>query len=309
MSDPIPHHGDFIKHCPCSPQTVGCGYHNINLHTGCPYDCSYCILQLYLPSKASTFFSNRGDAARELTRLAQTSHCLRIGTGELADSLADYRVDDLIPFLYDLMAEHPGVILELKTKSARVQPILERPSPGNIVIAWSMNPHDIITREEPGTAPLEERLNALSAVVDKGYPVAVHFDPLIITPNWQALYREVTDQICERIPLNQLAWWSLGALRFPSGLRSHIFRHQDSRLFEGELIRGYDDKYRYLRPLREDLFRRVRSFIEARLGTVDPLYLCMEDEAMWRRVFPEHSPDPEAINRRLYRRVLETQPS
>lgn len=304
MNSPTRHTGAFIKHCPCSPQTVSCGYHNINLHTGCPYDCSYCILQLYLPTKASTFFSNLGDARRELETMAGNTPQLRIGTGELADSLADPRVDSLIPFLYDLMAEYPHVVLELKTKSARVQPVLDRPSPGNIVIAWSMNPHEIIAREEAGTAPLAERLEALSAVVERGYPVAIHFDPLIITPDWKALYQTVTDQICARIPLPQLAWWSLGALRFPSGLRSHIFRHQDSRLFEGELIRGYDDKYRYLRPLREDLFLTVRSFIEKHLETVDPLYLCMEDETMWHRIFPELDPRPEAINLRLYKRVL-----
>ncbi len=304
MSSQSIHLGPFIKDCPCSPSTIACGYYNINLHTGCPYDCSYCILQLYLPSKTSLFFSNFTDSARELRLLAQYRTELRIGTGELADSLADPQSDDLMPFFFSLMAELPKTVLELKTKSNRVTALLKQPFQPNIVVGWSLNPHEIISREEKHTATLDQRLKAMKAVTDKGYKTAIHFDPIILTPGWQVLYQELVEQIFAVLSPEQIAWWSLGALRFPAGLRTHIFRHHDSRLFEGELVKGYDDKYRYLRPLREELFQTLRSIIQARLGTNEPLYLCMEDEAMWRRIFPEHEPMPEAINRRLYNRVL-----
>jgi len=294
----------FIKKCPCSPQTVACGYYNINLHTGCPFDCSYCILQEYLPDKKAHFFSELDPAGSELRSAHEKIPELRIGTGELADSLADPRTDRLLPFLFRMTTELPGVVLELKTKSARIGALLKRPPQPNIVIAWSMNPQKIITQEEAFTASLGQRLEALRAVCEHGYMVAIHFDPLILLPGWPDLYRDLVDQIFSVLTPDRLAWWSLGALRFPSGLRNHIFQHRDSRLFEGELIKGYDEKYRYLRPLREELFLTLRSLIESRLGSIAPLYLCMEDEAMWRRVFPELPPETEAINRRLYRRVI-----
>lgn len=294
----------FIKHCPCSPQTVSCGYYNINLHTGCPYDCSYCILQLYLPDKNAHFIPSLDEAETELRAVAETLPELRIGTGELADSLADPQTDLLLPFMFRMTQELPRVVLELKTKSDRVEALLKRPAQPNIVVAWSLNPEEIVNQEETGTASLGQRLEALRKTAQHGYKVAIHFDPLILAPNWQQLYRELCERIFRILPIDRLAWWSLGALRFPSGLRRHIFRHADSRLFEGELIRGYDEKYRYLRPLREELFLTLRSCIEPELGSADPLYLCMEDEEMWRRVFPELPAETGAINRRLHRRVI-----
>ena len=304
MPETVNHPGQFIKPCPCSPQTVSCGYTNINLHTGCPFDCSYCILQLYLPDKRPVFFGNTDQAAAELRRLARTQPALRIGSGELADSLADPQTDRLVPFLFDLLTDLPEVVFELKTKSARIQSLLERPPLSNLVVAWSLNPKEIIDREEAGTASLHQRLLAIQALIAHGYKVAVHFDPLILTPDWPSLYRDLVERLLDVLPESRLAWWSLGALRFPAGLRRHIFAHRESRLFDGELIRGYDEKYRYLRPLRQELFLTLRSFIQARLGGIAPLYLCMEDRAMWGSVFPELPPDSEAINYRLYRRVV-----
>ncbi|MEI8012523.1 MAG: hypothetical protein WCI27_08630, partial [Candidatus Omnitrophota bacterium] len=36
-----------VRHCPCSPGVVPCGYHNIDMGVGCPFECSYCFLQSY----------------------------------------------------------------------------------------------------------------------------------------------------------------------------------------------------------------------------------------------------------------------
>ena len=80
--------GNFIKHCPCSPETVPCGYYNLNLHTGCNFGCSYCILQAYLETKDPIFYTNIDDMERELEAFAPDHPYLRIGTGELSDSLA-----------------------------------------------------------------------------------------------------------------------------------------------------------------------------------------------------------------------------
>ncbi|MEN8154555.1 MAG: hypothetical protein ABFR75_11095, partial [Acidobacteriota bacterium] len=81
----------------------------------------------------------------------------------------------------------------------------------------------------------------------------------------------------------------------------------NSRLFYGELIKGYDNKYRYFKPLRRELFRFVRDEIRSNVGAVgEPplLYLCMEDREMWEDIFPEINPDPEQINRLLYENVF-----
>ncbi|MEN8223296.1 MAG: hypothetical protein ABFR36_08560, partial [Acidobacteriota bacterium] len=80
----------------------------------------------------------------------------------------------------------------------------------------------------------------------------------------------------------------------------HIFKYEDSGLFTGELIKGYDGKYRYFKPLRKELFTFVRDEIYKKVSPDTPLYLCMEDNEMWHDIFPNLDPDPEIINKYLY---------
>ena len=59
----------FVKHCPCSPGAVPCGYFNLNLQSGCPFDCSYCILQAYLDDKEqAVVYTNWADLEAELRK-------------------------------------------------------------------------------------------------------------------------------------------------------------------------------------------------------------------------------------------------
>lgn len=295
------HQGAFIKHCPCSPQTVSCGYHNVNLQTGCPFSCTYCILQTYLESKEAVFFTNLADWEAGLAELANRQERLRLGTGELTDSLAWDLHSRQSEYLLPLFARYPQVIFEFKTKSTVVELLLQAPAAlPNIVVSWSLNPAEVIAREEPGTPPLRERLAALAAVQEKGYRIGIHFDPLLLFPEWRERYGELIALLARVVRPERVAWWSLGALRFPPALRSHILRHSDSRLFQGELVIGYDGKYRYFKPLRVELLRFAATEIRRRISAAIPLYLCMEDEESWREVLPHLPCTEEEVNRYLY---------
>ncbi|MEN8154940.1 MAG: spore photoproduct lyase family protein, partial [Acidobacteriota bacterium] len=250
--------GNFFKECPCSPEAVSCGYYNINLHTGCPYSCSYCILQTYLETKDPVFFTNYEKAVSELNEAQKHLKYLRVSTGELSDSLAYDRETNFSDQIFSVMKKFPDIVFEFKTKSANVDNLLKRAPKKNIVVSWSLNPEQIIKREEPGTASLKERLIAMERVQDHGYKISIHFDPLILAEGWKGLYRELIEKIGGIVKSESIAWWSLGALRFPESLKHHIFKHKNSRLFYGELIKGYDNKYRYFKPLRRELFRFVR---------------------------------------------------
>ncbi|MCP4220309.1 MAG: hypothetical protein GY765_37100 [bacterium] len=294
--------GKFAKHCPCTPGVVPCGYFNLNLHTGCPYDCSYCILQTYLETTEPVFFTNIDVLEKELEELSRRHEYLRIGTGELSDSLAFDGETQYSHKILSIFEKFPRIIFEFKTKSATVDNILNYGKTlGNIVIAWSLNPQEVIGREETGTPGLKTRLAALQKVQEQGLKVALHFDPLLIFPGWREAYRELVREIAAVVRPEAIAWWSLGALRFPYSLREHIFKHFQSRLFDGELVKGSDGKYRYFKPLRMELFRFVKAEIQARLGPGLPLYLCMEDEDVWREILPGFPSDEASVNEYLYR--------
>lgn len=293
--------GKFVKHCPCTPEVVPCGYYNLNLHTGCPFDCSYCILQAYLETTEPVYFTNFADMENELAEISITQKHLRIGTGELTDSLALDGQTGYSEKILSVFEKFPDILFEFKTKSVGVENLLKyKKVLNNIIISWSLNPTEVIEREELLTPDLHSRLKALEKVQNHGYKVGIHFDPILIFNGWQKAYEELIKQIAGIIDPAKIAWWSLGALRFPYSLRDHIFKHRNSRLFEGELIKGLDGKYRYFKPLRLELFRFIKKKILTLVSREAPLYLCMEDKEVWQDVFPEIPPNEEAVNKYLY---------
>lgn len=298
--------GAFVKHCPCSPGSVPCGYTNLNLQTGCPFDCSYCILQAYLEDKSrAVFYTNWAALESELEKFLAANREVRIGTGELSDSLAFEGIHPGAARLVDLFRRFPEAVFEFKTKSVAVRTLLDvRDVPANIVVSWSLNPAAIARGEERLAPSLPRRLRALAAVQDKGYAVGIHFDPLILFPGWQSRYRELIRALARIIRPERIAWWSLGALRFPPELKKHIFTRRDSQLFWGELVEDANKKYRYFMPQRLELFALVRDEIRAAVSRHIPLYLCMEEAATWREILPEQPADEKTINRVLYGSVM-----
>src|SRR5690242_17353412 len=96
----------FLMACPAgSAEFACCGYLVLVLASNCPMDCSYCFLQEYLADNPGfQVYANYTDAFDELERVYRRSsgHPLRVGTGELADSLAFDRITgmsaDLVEF-------------------------------------------------------------------------------------------------------------------------------------------------------------------------------------------------------------------
>jgi spore photoproduct lyase len=298
--------GAFVKHCPCAPGSVPCGYFNLNLQSGCPFDCSYCILQAYLDDKdQGVFYTNWADLEAELRGFLAARGDVRIGTGELSDSLAFENVRPSARRLLELFREYPDTVFEFKTKAAAVQSLLDvKDPPANIVVSWSLNPSPIISGEERLTPSLDQRLQALAAVQAKGYAVGIHFDPLVLFPGWQEHYRELIRALSRIVRPGGIAWWSLGTLRFPPELKKHIFRRRGSQLFWGELIEGQDKKYRYFMPQRLELFAFIRDEIRAGISRHLPLYLCMEGADTWKEILPELPADEVAINAYLHAAAL-----
>jgi spore photoproduct lyase len=298
--------GAFIKRCPCSPGAISCGYWNIHLQSGCPFDCSYCILQAYLEDKdQGVFYTNWADLGIELQSFLAKNSAARLGTGELSDSLAYEAAYPVAARIVDIFRDYPQAVFEFKTKSDAIRSLLAvREPPPNIVVSWSLNPAALIRGEEHRAPSLARRLRALEAIQAKGYAIGIHFDPLVLFPGWQEHYRRLIRSLARVIRPGRIAWWSLGALRFPPQLKPHIFRRPRSQLFWGELVEGADGKYRYFTPLRLELFRFIRDEIRARLSGPVPLYLCMEDAGAWEEIFPEMKADEATINRRLHQAAL-----
>lgn len=270
--------GRFLKPCPGTKNYLCCGYHVLNLVLGCPFQCAYCILQDYLGQEGITIFVNLEDSLREVQGFTERKGgVVRIGTGELGDSLAlepwIRMGETLVPFFATL----PNAVLELKTKSDYVEPLLELPHGGHTVVSWSVNPQTVIQWAERETASLGQRLHAARSCQERGYPLGLHLDPMVLMEGWEEQYREVIETVFRILDPRGILWVSMGGLRYPPSLKKRLL---PSGLGLGELFPGLDGKLRYLRPLRAWMFRRAAQWIRELGGDV-LIYLCMESPEVW----------------------------
>ncbi len=279
--------GRFIKSCPCSPRVIGCGYFVVNSILGCPMDCSYCALQAYLTDPWITIFVNEDKLNSNLRPFIASSRLagVRLGTGELSDSLALEPLTGQATRLARLFQGSRGAIFELKTKTDYIQPFLSmQPSP-YVVFSWSLNAETIVREEEKGAAPLEARLKAAAELARLGHPVGFHFDPLVYFAGWEREYEEVISRLFRLVPAASIRWVSLGTLRFAEEFWKVIHaRHRDRPIFFAEMVIGRDGKWRYFKPLRLQIYSRIVEMIKTYGGLRIPLYFCMEDEEAWEMV-------------------------
>lgn len=293
------HRGGFLQHCPAGTSgLVCCNYLVVNFASNCPFDCSYCFLQDYLASNTRlTAFTNVAEGLAEIDRTlaAHPGKQFRIGTGELADSLALDPLTGLSKQLVPFFAGRPNGVLELKTKSDCIENLLEMDPRGRTVVSWSINPPAVIS-EEYGTAPLESRLAAARRVTGAGYAVGFHLDPIVEHDGWRRNYDDLLDRVFAAVSPSDVAWFSLGSLRMTPALRGSLRRRPAAaparRALAAELVAGADGKLRVWQGLRVQMYRFIAERIRAWAPQVT-VYLCMEGAGIWQRVMQEVPGDRE----------------
>ena len=154
LSDPIgtgkknllitPFYGKRLKPCPGTSNHICCGYHVVNTITNCPMDCSYCVLQGYLNNPFLTLYSNWEDLLEEIEAFL-SSHpqsFLRLGTGELSDSLAlGYGLSHL-PNPYPFLCPEESCGL-------RIEDEISRSGPSSSSRSSKENDHFLVSQSAP----------------------------------------------------------------------------------------------------------------------------------------------------------------
>lgn len=279
--------GRSFKPFPESEQYLSCDYFTLHLAEGCDLECSYCILQAYLTNPFLTVFVNLEETLRELqgTLDANPEKIFRIGTGQLTDSLSLDAITGFSGELVPFFASQKNAVLELKTKSHFVDPLLKLDPKGNTIISWSINSKKIQEQEEHKCASIEERLHAAKKVLKAGYRVGFHLDPIIDYTGWEKGYEEVIALLFSEIPEEKIAWISLGCLRFMPELKTIMQeRFPKSGLPLAEWITGLDGKMRYFKPRRVEIYKAIVNLIRQRAPRVT-LYLSMELPEVWSEIF------------------------
>ncbi len=279
--------GHFMKECPGSGAEICCNYFVVNFASNCHLECTYCILQSYLDNPALMIYTNLDQLMSEIRgKLAGApDRFFRIGTGEMADSLALDEITHCSRQLVPFFASLPNGVLELKTKSDRIANLKNLDHRGHTVVSWSVNSKRICRTDELKTATFEERIAAARQCQEWGYRIGFHFDPIIHYEDWEAEYLEAVEEIFQAVDHTRIAWVSLGALRFTPHLREIVKqRFPKSKLPYGEFVPGHHGKLRYFRPIREELYSKMRTWI-SRVAPGVFVYLCMENRSAWECSF------------------------
>ena len=280
--------GKFFKPCPGTREYICCDYQVLNIGMNCPMDCVYCILQAYLNNPYLSFFVNIEDLLAELREafVYTPSRFFRIGTGEFTDSLALDSLTGLSKVLVEFMRDKNSAILELKTKTAAVDNLEGLDHGGRTIVAWSLNSPNIMAREELRTASLVQRLSAAARCASWGYKLAFHFDPIIYHRGWEQGYTDTITRLFAAVPKENIAWISMGCLRYlPSLKKIAVQRFPNSGFFHEEFIEGLDGKARYFRSLRVEMYNHLYQQLIYHADPKTCIYLCMENNQIWREVF------------------------
>lgn len=275
--------GAFVRDCPGTRAYTCCGYKILHIGTFCTMDCSYCILQAYFHPPLLQFFVNHEDMVRELDLEFSKPGISRIGTGEFTDSMIWEAGTALSSLLVPLFGAQTRAVLELKTKTTDIRGLQHLSHNRKTICAWSLNTERVIGEQERRTASLHARLRAAETCQSWGYPLAFHFDPVVLYDGCEEEYRRVIRELFARISPDNVVWISIGTFRFIPELKTIIQRRfSDSTLVYGEFITGLDNKMRYFKPLRLTFYQKMVSWIRELAPDVR-IYFCMEDDEIWEK--------------------------
>ncbi|MGH7908149.1 MAG: radical SAM protein [Candidatus Binataceae bacterium] len=293
----------FLMACPAASAGFACcGYLVLTLASNCPMDCSYCFLQEYLADNPGfQVYANYADCFDELFRLttAAPGRHFRVGTGELADSLAFDSITGIGRAMVEFFAGQENLLLEFKTKTDEIGGLLRIDPKARTLVSWTLSPEAVFRSSERLTAPPARRIQAAQKAREAGYKIAFHFDPIIAYPGAEADYLALLDELFDTVAPEHIAFISLGGLRITPGLRKIVRRRfPGDPMMVGEDVLSPDGRYRAFTPLRLRLYRLLDERIrKARADTA--VYLCMEPASVHERVFGAPPLSPGTVGESL----------
>lgn len=207
----------------------------------CVYDCRYCFLQGMYRSANYVLFVNFEDFAQDIEikiRHKQTKN-VYFYSGYDCDSLALEPFSRFTEYFVPLFKEYENAWLELRTKSTQIRHLLEMEPIPNCVIAYSFCPEAVSQSLEYKVPALSKRIEAVKKLQERGWPVALRFEPLIYHQNFQQNYTQLFEHLFSQLDTHKLHSVSTGLFRMPNDYFVNIVKlYPDEKFFAGGFYKG-----------------------------------------------------------------------
>lgn len=271
--------GDLIKQAPDAYGKAGAPHFYYVHAYNCIYECQYCYLQGHFFSPDIVWFVNHEEIIQQMKKMASKyPNGLWFHAGEYSDSLAMAHITGELDLYHQFCQEHPHAQLELRTKSVNIKPLLRLDPAPNFIVSVSLSSIESAKKFELKVPGVTARIDFLEKLVQIGHPIALHFDPMIYTPEWEAEYQEVLNRLFERIAPEKIEYISIGIVRFPGKIYQEVQRnYPDSTLHHYQMKRNSDGKIGLPRPLRLKMVKTLRKKLQAKGIALEQIYACMEE--------------------------------
>jgi len=268
------------------PRGVVCHrFYKLVLGTECPYDCSYCYLQLtFRMAPYTRQYLNLEDLWGELERLnRKINKPILLNTGELADPLAVDHIAGIVNEVVSQMSKYENLQLLLLTKSANVDH-LQPVENCRVVFSVSLTTPENAKEFEHGAPEPYDRIEALRKAEMKGYRTRCRIDPIICAnENWEAQYRTLIEVLSKRTRVEMI---TLGQPRFHPPLLNLVRKRYPEA---GQVLSNLPPWHGVKKLLarnpsdRIDVYRKILSIVdEHSQGNTPLLMVCKEDPAIVR---------------------------
>ena len=273
--------GQLLKLAPDAYGTAGDPHYYFIHAYNCIYECQYCYLQGYFNSPDIVLFINHEEILAEMQETLSKHPGKRVWfhAGEFSDSLALSHLTGEVDLYYEFCKKYPDAFIELRTKSVNTKEIEKLTPLPNFITSFSLSPKDMARRVDVKTPALDGRLHAMKGLLDRGFRIAAHFDPIIFEDAFREKYEELLSTMESLGLTKELQYLSLGVVRFTKEVyREAEKNYPDSLIHSGPMVKSFDGKVRYHRPMRMWMMNTVKELALKYNVPAEGIYLCMEED-------------------------------
>lgn len=275
-------HGQLLKLAPDAYGSAGEPHYYFIHAYNCIYECQYCYLQGYFNTPDIVLFINHEEIIQEMEKALLSHPETRVWfhAGEFSDSLALTHLTGELELYHDFCQKHPEAVIELRTKSVNTRELEKLTPLPNFIISFSLSPDEMARRVDLKTPSTSARLKAMHKLYELGFKIAAHFDPIIFEDQFKARYQELLQTMQELKLTEELEYLSLGVVRFTKEVYRDAERnYPDSVIHTGPMVKSFDGKVRYHRPMRMWIMNSIKELSIQAGVKPECIYLCMEENA------------------------------